>query len=293
MIGTQHLILNQLSNWIATFVCVVRLNDGRKREENISLDACKMNSFKVKFVEGVIQIDIILVNDELAGGKKAFEIIAKGIEDGASVLGLATGSTPESLYQEMIKSDLSFEEISSINLDEYVGLDQDNPQSYHYYMDEKLFSHKNFKETHLPNGKAENLAEECNRYDQVIEENPIDIQILGIGHNAHIGFNEPGAPFDGATEVVELTESTINANKRYFDRVEDVPTEAVSMGIGSIVKSKKILLMAFGAEKAEAIKKTIEGDITTDVPASILQKHDDVVVILDQAAASKLSKETL
>lgn len=238
-------------------------------------------------------MDIILVKDELAGGKKALEIIKEGIDKGAEVLGLATGSTPESLYQEIIKSDLNFEKVVSINLDEYVGLDQDDSQSYHYYMDEKLFSHKKFKETHLPNGKADDLAAECKRYDQVIAENPIDIQILGIGHNAHIGFNEPGAPFDGATEVVELTESTINANKRYFDRVEDVPTEAVSMGIGSIVKGKKIILMAFGAEKAEAIKNTIEGDVTTDVPASILQEHDDVVVILDQAAASKLSKTTL
>lgn len=238
-------------------------------------------------------MNIIIVNDELEGGKKALELIKDGIEKGAKVLGLATGSTPEPLYQEIIKSDLNFEDIVSINLDEYVGLDHDNPQSYHYYMNEKLFNDKKFKETHLPNGKANDLNEECKRYDEVIAENPIDLQILGIGHNGHIGFNEPGAPFDGATEVVELTESTINANKRYFDRVEDVPTEAVSMGIGSIIKGKKIILMAFGAEKAEAIKNTIEGDVTTDVPASILQEHDDLVVILDQAAASKLSKTTL
>lgn len=238
-------------------------------------------------------MEIIVVNDSLEAAKKALDMIEEGMEKGAEVLGLATGSTPEPLYQEMIKSDLNFDQMVSINLDEYIGLDQDDPQSYHYYMDEKLFNHKKFKETHLPNGKADDLAEECKRYDQVIAENPIDIQILGIGHNAHIGFNEPGAPFDGATEVVELTESTINANKRYFDNVEDVPTKAVSMGIGSIMKSKKIILMAFGAEKAEAIKNTIEGDVTTDVPASILQEHDDVVVILDKGAASELSKETL
>lgn len=238
-------------------------------------------------------MEIIVVKDNLEGAKKALEIIKEGMEQGAEVLGLATGSTPEPLYEEIIKSDLNFENMVSINLDEYVGLDKDDAQSYHYYMDEKLFSHKKFKETHLPDGKADDLAAECKRYDQVIEENPIDIQILGIGHNAHIGFNEPGAPFDGATEVVELTESTINANKRYFDHVEDVPTEAVSMGIGSIVKGKKMVLMAFGAEKAEAIKNTLEGDVTTDVPASILQKHDDVVVILDEAAASKLSEKTL
>lgn len=238
-------------------------------------------------------MNIIIVNDELEGGKKALELIKEGMEEGAKVLGLATGSTPEPLYEEILKSDLNFEDMVAINLDEYVGLDADDPQSYHYYMNEKLFSHKKFKETHLPDGKADDLDEECKRYDEVVAENPIDIQILGIGHNAHIGFNEPGAPFDGATEVVKLTESTINANKRNFDHVEDVPTEAVSMGIGSIMKGKKIILMAFGAEKAEAIKNTIEGDVTTDVPASILQEHDDVVVIIDQAAASKLSKATL
>ena len=231
---------------------------------------------------------IIRVKDAEEGGKKAFELIKEGIENGAQVLGLATGSTPETLYQEMVKSDLDFSNCISVNLDEYVGLSGDNDQSYRYFMNEHLFNKKPFKATYVPNGKAEDLEEECRRYEEIISNHPIDIQILGIGENAHIGFNEPGTPFDAPTQVVELTESTINANKRNFEKVEDVPTTAISMGIGSIMKSKKIILMAFGEAKAEAIANTINGGITVDVPASVLQNHADVTIIIDEAAASKL-----
>ncbi|MGM0174440.1 glucosamine-6-phosphate deaminase [Enterococcus sp. DIV0800] len=231
---------------------------------------------------------VIRVKDAAEGGKKAFEIIKDGMENGVKVLGLATGSTPETLYQEMTSSDLDFSEMTSVNLDEYVGLAGDDVQSYRYFMNDQLFNKKPFKETFVPNGKAEDLEAECKRYDGVIADHPLDLQVLGIGRNAHIGFNEPGTPFDVTTHVVELTESTIEANKRNFDKVEDVPTHALSMGIGSIMQSKKILLMAFGTDKADAIKGMVDGPVTTDVPASVLQNHPDVTVIIDEDAASKL-----
>lgn len=233
-------------------------------------------------------MEIIRVKNAEEGGKKAFEIIKEGMENGARVLGLATGSTPETLYQEMTASDLDFSEMVSINLDEYVGLGATDEQSYRHFMNAHLFDKKPFKETFVPNGKAENLEQECKRYDEIIESHPVDIQVLGIGQNGHIGFNEPGAPFEGTTSVVDLTESTINANKRYFDCVEDVPTTAVSMGIGSIVKGKKIILMAYGEAKAVAIQKMINGPVTTDLPASVLQNHKNVVVIIDEAAGRNL-----
>lgn len=233
-------------------------------------------------------MNVIRVKDATEGGKKAFELIQEGLNDGAKVFGLATGSTPETLYKEMVASDLDFTECTSVNLDEYVGLSGDNDQSYRYFMNKHLFDQKPFKATYVPNGKAEDLEAECAKYEEIIANNPIDIQILGIGENAHIGFNEPGTPFDAPTQVVQLTESTINANKRNFEKVEDVPTTAISMGIGSIMKGKKIILMAFGEAKAEAIANTINGPLTTDVPSSILKNHDDVTIIIDEAAASKL-----
>ena len=231
---------------------------------------------------------VIRVKDANEGGQKAFEIIKDGMENGVKVLGLATGSTPETLYKEMTTSDLDFSDMTSVNLDEYVGLDGSDDQSYRYFMNDHLFNKKPFKETFVPNGKAEDLEAECKRYDEVIAEHPLDLQVLGIGRNGHIGFNEPGTPFDVTTHVVELTESTIEANKRYFDKVEDVPTHALSMGIGSIMQSKKILLMAFGTDKADAIKGMIDGEVTVDLPASVLQNHADVTVIIDEDAASKL-----
>ncbi|MDA9471858.1 glucosamine-6-phosphate deaminase [Enterococcus sp. 5H] len=233
-------------------------------------------------------MEIIKVANAAEGGKKAFELIKEGMNNGAKVLGLATGSTPETLYKEMTASDLDFTHMTSVNLDEYVGLGGEDAQSYRYFMNDQLFSKKPFKETFVPNGKAEDLAAECKHYESIIDGNPIDIQILGIGQNGHIGFNEPGTPLDSLTHVVELTESTINANKRYFDKVEDVPTRAVSMGIGSIMKGKKMILMAYGEAKADAIKGMIDGPVSVDLPASALQNHSDVVVIIDEAAASKL-----
>ncbi|MDN6111864.1 MAG: glucosamine-6-phosphate deaminase [Tetragenococcus halophilus] len=233
-------------------------------------------------------MDVIRVKNADEGGKKAFEIIKDGIANGADTFGLATGSTPETMYSYMIESDMDFSDKVSVNLDEYVGLDGNNEQSYRYFMDQHLFNHKPFKKTYVPNGKAQDLDAECQRYDDIIAANPIDIQVLGIGQNGHIGFNEPGTSFEATTHVVELTESTVNANKRYFDKVGDVPTRALTMGIQSIMKSKKIILMAFGEAKADAVKAMIDVKVTEDFPASVLQKHDDVVVIIDEDAASKL-----
>ncbi len=233
-------------------------------------------------------MQIIRVANAEEGGKKAFELIKEGMNNGAKVLGLATGSTPETLYKEMTASDVDFTEMTSVNLDEYVGLGGEDEQSYRYFMNKHLFDKKPFKKTFVPNGKAEDLDAASAEYEKIIDAHPVDIQILGIGQNGHIGFNEPGTPLDSLTHVVELTESTINANKRYFDKVEDVPTRAVSMGIGSIMKGKKMILMAYGEAKAEAIKGMIDGPVTTDMPASALQNHQDVVIIIDDAAASKL-----
>ena len=163
-------------------------------------------------------------------------------------------------------------------------------QSYRYFMTKHLFGEKPFKENFLPNGKATDLEAEAKHYDQIIEENPIDWQILGIGQNGHIGFNEPGTPAEITTHVVDLQESTIKANARFFESEADVPRKAISMGLASIMKSKNIVLMAYGKEKAEAIKGMVEGEVTTELPASILQNHANVTVIADEAAVSLLSK---
>lgn len=230
---------------------------------------------------------IEIVKDKKEGGQKAFELIQEAVNGGASVFGLATGSTPETLYEELRKSDIDFSDKVAINLDEYIGLGADHPQSYQTFMQEQLFNDKPFKETHIPDGSAPEETE-VERYNTILENNPIDVQILGIGTNAHIGFNEPGTSFDSETQKVELTKETIEANKRYFDSEKDVPEYAYSMGIASIMAAKKIILIAYGKNKAEAIANTVNGPVTEDVPASILQKHSDVVLILDEEAASQL-----
>ena len=236
---------------------------------------------------------VIIAKDYDEMSRLAAEEMAKVVEvKPNAVLGLATGGTPVGMYKELIKMNkdgkIDFSNVTTVNLDEYVGLGGEDEQSYRYFMNKHLFDKKPFKETFVPNGKAEDLDAASAEYEKIIDAHPVDIQILGIGQNGHIGFNEPGTPLDSLTHVVELTESTINANKRYFDKVEDVPTRAVSMGIGSIMKGKKMILMAYGEAKAEAIKGMIDGPVTTDMPASALQNHQDVVVIIDDAAASKL-----
>ena len=231
---------------------------------------------------------VIVTENKIQGGAKAFEIFENEIKNGAKVLGLATGSTPETLYQNFTNSDLNCSNLISINLDEYVGLTPDNPQSYHYFMRKHLFDKKPFKKSYVPDGMTKNVAATCKEYDQIIKDNPIDVQLLGIGRNGHIAFNEPGTPFDIGTHEVKLTENTIKANSRFFDNEDEVPKSAICMGNANIMDAKKVVLMAFGEKKAQAIKEMIEGPVTEQVPASILQKHPDVTIIVDKAAAQEL-----
>jgi glucosamine-6-phosphate deaminase len=218
-------------------------------------------------------------------------------DDPKATLGLATGSSPVGMYQNLIKlyedGILDFSKIKTINLDEYYPLDPSNDQSYHYFMNDNLFDHINIDKNnvHVPDGNAADINKAAEEYEKLINDNNgTDIQVLGIGQNGHIGFNEPADTFVGPTHVVELTESTIKANSRFFDKIEDVPTKAISMGIAGIMKAKKVLLVANGENKADAIAKTLEGPITPHVPASILQLHPDVTFIIDEAAASKLQE---
>ncbi|OJF93128.1 glucosamine-6-phosphate deaminase [Alkalibacterium sp. 20] len=230
---------------------------------------------------------IEIVKNKEEGAKVAFQLIQKAANEGATVFGLATGSTPETLYKELRLSDVDFSDKIAVNLDEYIGLTADHPQSYKTFMQKQLFNKKLFKETHIPDGLAPEETE-IKRYNDILEKYPIDVQILGIGTNAHIGFNEPGTAFDTETQKVKLTEETIEANKSNFDSEKDVPKFAYSMGIASIMAAKKIILIAYGQNKADAIAKTVNGPVTEDVPASILQKHSDVVIIVDEEAASQL-----
>ncbi|NMB02336.1 MAG: glucosamine-6-phosphate deaminase [Firmicutes bacterium] len=211
-----------------------------------------------------------------------------------SVLGLATGSSPLGVYKllaEYHAKGTDFSKITTFNLDEYVGLAPDHPQSYRYYMNENLFSKINVnpEKTFIPSGIAEDLEAECQRYEEKIKNaGGIDLQLLGIGSNAHIGFNEPGTAFGTVTQVVDLAESTIQDNARFFASIDEVPTQAISMGIKSIMQAKNIILMANGGSKAEAIFAAVKGPVTTKVPASVLQLHPSVTIVVDQAAASKL-----
>ncbi len=233
-------------------------------------------------------MEVIIVETPLDGAKEAFDIFARVKRLGGKVFGLATGSTPIELYQLLTESDLDFSDCVSVNLDEYVGLSPNDEHSYRYFMNEQLFTAKPFKESFVPNGLAPEDIEIA-RYEQVLADNPIDLQLLGLGSNAHIGFNEPGTGFQERTHKVHLTESTINANKRFFENEEDVPRYAYSMGPASIMDAKEIVLMAFGEAKAQAVKDMIEGEVTPAVPASILQNHEQVTIIIDQAAAKLLA----
>ncbi|CAM4293713.1 glucosamine-6-phosphate deaminase [Weissella hellenica] len=243
--------------------------------------------------KGDIMMKIIELKDEQAGGKVGFEIFKEALADNAQVFGLATGSTPITIYKELTASDLDFSDKISINLDEYQGLPGTHEQSYRHFMAEHLFNQKPFKESYVPNGLDEDSEAQTAYYDTLIAEHPLDLQLLGLGQNGHIGFNEPGTPFDVQTRLVDLTPSTIAANARFFASEDEVPRKAFSMGIGSIMKSKKILLVAYGENKAQAVADMVEGPVTTDVPASVLQNHDDVTVIIDEQAASKIKNRDL
>ena len=228
--------------------------------------------------------------------RKAANIVsAQVIMKPNCVLGLATGSTPIGLYKQLVewfrKGDLDFSEVMTVNLDEYKGLSRENDQSYYYFMHQNLFDHVNIpvENTHLPNGMEPDSEKECRRYTELIQSlGGVDLQLLGIGHNGHIGFNEPADSFARETHCVNLTESTIDANKRFFESEDDVPRQAYTMGIGSIMKARKILVVVSGEDKADALKATICGPITPQVPASILQLHNDVTIVADEAAMSKL-----
>lgn len=234
-----------------------------------------------------MNVEIFKTSDEAA--KYAYELIEKGIREGQiRTLGLATGDTPLKLYAYMRNAELDVSNVTTVNLDEYVGLKDTDEHSYHYYMEKELFSHMNFKQSYLPDGTAEDLEEECARYERILKLHPVDLQVLGIGKNGHIGFNEPGTSFHSRTHIVELTESTREANRRFFEREEDVPERALSMGIASIMDAKKIVLLAFGKSKAEAVRSMIKGPVDEACPASVLQMHPDVVVVADADAASLL-----
>jgi len=212
-----------------------------------------------------------------------------------SVLGLATGSTPIGLYEELIdlykNKNIDFSEVTTFNLDEYLGLTKDDQQSYYNFMRENLFNHINVREDHIhiPNGLADDFEAECLAYEaSIVAHGGLDLQILGIGHNGHIGFNEPNVEFEAKTHIVSLDEETIEANKRFFDSIDDVPKQAISMGIKTIMKSKRIILMASGEGKADIISQLVKDDIRPELPASVLHLHENVVVLIDEAAASKL-----
>ena len=234
--------------------------------------------------------------DELS--KRAARFIAGTIKNKPnSVLGLATGGTPVGCYRELIRmhreEGLDFSTVITFNLDEYVGLPPTHPQSYRYYMDENLFRHVNIKmeNTHVPDGMTNDPQRTCQEFEKLIKASGgIDLQLLGIGANGHVGFNEPGSPFDSRTRLVNLSEQTRKDNARFFKSIDEVPYQALSMGIGAIMEAKKIVLLASGAGKAEAVAKSVEGPITEDVPASILQRHPDCSFILDGGAASKLGR---
>lgn len=215
---------------------------------------------------------------------------------GRPVLGLATGSTPEGLYRCLIdhykKGHLSFENVMTFNLDEYIGLAEDNKNSYHYYMNEKLFDHINLSKenAYVPNGISECFDTECKRYEQLIKDaGGIDIQLLGLGINGHIGFNEPGTRLDSRTHVVTLEESTRNANAHFFASEGEVPKRAISMGVETIMESKEIILLVSGEKKARALKRLVTGEISEEFPASILQQHENVTIVADETAVSLMN----
>ena len=239
---------------------------------------------------------IYVTEDYNAMSRRVANILsAQVILKPACVLGLATGSTPVGAYKQLVewykKGDLDFSQVRSINLDEYVGLAPTHDQSYRYFMQSNLFDHVNIvpANTNVPNGLAENAAEECRRYNEVIHTlGPIDLQLLGMGHNGHIGFNEPSDTFELETHVVDLAETTIQANARFFACADEVPRQAMTMGIQTIMQAKKVLVAVSGKDKAEIVKKAFTGPVTPQVPASILQMHPDVILVGDKAALSLL-----
>lgn len=228
--------------------------------------------------------------------RKAANIIsAQVIMKPNCVLGLATGSTPIGTYDQLVewynKGDLDFSEVTTVNLDEYKGLPRTNDQSYYYFMHQHLFDRVNIdpERTNVPNGMEPDAEKECGRYEELIRSlGGVDLQLLGLGHNGHIGFNEPGEAFEKETHCVDLTESTIEANKRFFASADDVPKQAYTMGIKTIMQAKKILIVVNGENKADIVERSFFGPVTPEVPASILQLHNDVTLVGDEEALAKI-----
>ncbi len=237
-----------------------------------------------------------IVEDYEALSEKSAQKIAEIIKSKpTAVIGFATGSTPVGLYQRLVqyhKNDgLDFSGLTTFNLDEYIGLPADHIQSYAYFMWRHLFSHVNVKKgaVHIPDGMSEDVDSHCAWYEEQIEKaGGLDVQILGIGANGHLAFNEPGSSLGSRTRIKTLTTETVNSNARFFDTTEQVPKYAITMGVGTIMEARQLLLMASGAGKAEAIRATLEGPVTAMVPATIVQLHRDAHTIIDEMAASKL-----
>lgn len=242
------------------------------------------------------KIKFIICEDKEEAAREGAKIFAEAIrEKPDTVLGLATGGTPVGLYKELIRMQkddgLDFSRVRSFNLDEYLGLSGDHPQSYRYFMNTNLFNHIDINKanTHVPDGKAKDTLNSYRKYEEDIKQaGGIDLQLLGIGGNGHIAFNEPGSPSDSRTRVVDLTEKTIKDNARFFEDESQVPKKAVTMGIGTILETKKIVLIATGSSKIDALVKTVKGSVSPDVPASFLQNHPDCTFITDKEAARNL-----
>ena len=238
---------------------------------------------------------VIVVENYDEMSVKAAEILTNIVKKNPkAVLGLATGSSPIGTYQNMAKdhreNGTSYKDIITVNLDEYVGLTADHDQSYAYFMYQNLFKNIDVKmeNTNLPSGSAKDLQAECDRYNALLEQYQQDVQVLGLGSNGHIGFNEPGTPFGSVTHLVDLTESTIKDNSRLFASIDEVPRQALSMGIKNIMNAKSILVVVSGKNKAKAVYGMVKGEVTPDLPASVLQLHPAVTVICDKDAASLL-----
>jgi glucosamine-6-phosphate deaminase len=243
-------------------------------------------------------MDIITTQDYDELAQRAAEIVVGALKKKPKmVLGLATGSTPEGLYARLVEAHeqegLDFSQVVTFNLDEYVGLPPDHAQSYRRFMNEKLFDHINIKpaNTHVPDGLAPSLGKHCRQYEKMIREaGGIDLQVLGIGRDGHIAFNEPGTSLGSRTHVAALTRETIEDNARFFEKPQDVPRFAVTMGIGTVLEARKCVLLASGSGKADAVRAAVEGPVTSSITASALQLHPDTVAIVDRGAASKLAR---
>ncbi|WP_381415192.1 glucosamine-6-phosphate deaminase [Spiroplasma endosymbiont of Anurida maritima] len=238
---------------------------------------------------------IVLKNQEEVGNYVAKMFIDQINKKPNSVLGMATGSSPVPAYEKMVEdhaiNNTDWSKVVTFNLDEYVGLEETHEQSYRYFMNDVLLNHVNvnLKNTFVPNGVAKDLEKEAEKYENLLKKHgPIDLQVLGVGVNGHIAFNEPPAPLDGKTGIVDLVEDTIKANARFFEKESDVPRQGLTMGVGSIMKAKQIILVATGKNKAEAISKLQGNDYDENWPCTSLIKHDNAVVVLDEDAASLL-----